>query len=60
MCGKEITALLSQVAGASGTLCLECSGATIEDFMEEGIGEDDYLENEIETRRTFHGKGPWD
>lgn len=56
VCGVEIVFELSEVSPAADWICLECSGATLADFMEEGMTEEDYSDNQIETMRTFHGK----
>lgn len=56
MCGTVIVEMLVEVSPAADTVCLECSGATIEDFMEAGLTDEDHLENEVEALRIFHGK----
>jgi tRNA(Ile2) C34 agmatinyltransferase TiaS len=33
-CGAAIVAVLSDAGSANGFLCLDCSGATLEDFNE--------------------------
>lgn len=59
VCGVVIILMLSEPVGASGNLCLKCSGATLGDFLdgvfEEGISEEDYLLDRVETVRIFHG-----
>jgi hypothetical protein len=40
VCGAEILEALTEVSGAVEWLCLECSGATLADFMDE----DEYAE----------------
>lgn len=56
MCGAEIVEPLSEAQGATDWLCLECSGATLADFVDE----DDYVEERVEMQRALHGKGRWD
>lgn len=56
VCRKEIVAVLSDVGPANDYLCLECSGATLEDFMEEGMAEEDEIDNHVHMMRLFHGK----
>jgi len=51
VCGAEIVEPLSEVSGATDWVCLECSGATIEDFDES---------DRVHEMRTFHGKSQWD
>jgi hypothetical protein len=55
-CRKVIEVVLSDVGAANDYLCLECSGATLEDFMEEGMTEEDEIENRVHAMRTFHGE----
>lgn len=52
ICRAEIVEPLVEVSPASDWLCLECSGVTLGDLVDE----DEYAENEIEMRRLFHGK----
>lgn len=54
-CGVEIVALLSDV-GSTNDICLKCSGATLEDFLDDDMTEEDYSDNQIEVMRSFHGK----
>jgi len=54
-CGKRIIAPLSEVSNANGWLCLECSGAVLDDFLEEGVTEEDYGADHVHLMRTFHG-----
>lgn len=56
MCGVIIIVLLTDMGNANDCLCLECSGATLEDFLEDGISKDDHIQDRVETMRTFHGK----
>lgn len=55
MCGAAIAALLTDMGNANGSLCLECSGATLEDFLEDGISEDEHVQDRVEAMRIFHG-----
>lgn len=57
MCGATIAVLLADMGNANNSLCLECSGATLEDFLEDGISDDDHIQDRVEAMRTFHGKG---
>jgi len=54
-CGAVIIDALTDAPGAVGYLCLECSGAVLEDFLEEGMTEEDYAEDRVHHLRTFHG-----
>lgn len=51
MCGALITESLIVVSPANDWLCLDCSGATIGDLVDE----DEYAEDRVETLRAFHG-----
>lgn len=55
VCRSEIVEPLVETSPANDWLCLECSGVTLADLMEEGMTEDDYAQNETEMRRLFHG-----
>ncbi len=55
VCRAEILEPLIETSPANGWLCLECSGVTLADLMEEDMTEDDYAQNELEMRRLFHG-----
>lgn len=54
-CGAVIIAALSDV-GSANDICLECSGATLADFLDDDMTEEDYRDNQVELLRTFHGK----
>ena len=54
-CGAVIIAVLSEQPSANGYLCLKCSGAALGDFLEESETEEDYIANQVEMLRTFHG-----
>lgn len=56
VCKAVIVEVLSDTGPANDFLCLGCSGATLEDFMDEG----EYSENRIDEMRTFHGKSQYD
>lgn len=56
MCGAEIIETLVEASPANDWLCLQCSGATIEDFMEDGMTEEDYAEERAHILHQFHGK----
>jgi len=54
-CGAEIIDALTDAPGAVGYLCLECSGAVLDDFLEDDRTEEDYVADRIQDLRTFHG-----
>lgn len=55
-CGVVITLLLSTTGNANGYLCLDCSGATLDDFLEEGVSDEDRMADRVEQMRAFHGR----